>query len=385
MKTEEQLKLSFYKEVTTVDRKHGVVLVQHVDSGKVFVRKDLKHYDKSIFEFIKQGRLPGIPAIHDLIETGDALVVIEDYISGHSIAEKLESNTFGEQEAKEIVLQLCGILEPFHSHIPTIVHRDIKDTNVIIGNDGKVYLIDFDASKQVAEGRNRDTDLIGTEEYAAPEQYGFGQSDQRTDIYALGVLLNRMLTGEFPPERRSTGVFGEIVDKSTAIDPVNRYQNVHELAEALCSAEDISMDVVVEEQFRNDEYVEPQPAQGILKKILMHLPYPIRELPGFRSGIPWRFALAVVWYSLLVSFGFFGISKNPSYTQAQNRFYDLATFSFLFVPTLYLGNYLKIRDRFPWRKTYAKATDAVRIGVGAVLISFGVIFLFSVLALVFGM
>lgn len=385
MKIEEQLKLSFYKEITTVDEGHGVVLVQHVDSGKVFVRKDLKHYDRSIFEFIKYGRFPGVPAIHDLIETDDTLVVIEDYISGHSIAEMLETNTFSEQEAKEIVLQLCGILEPFHSHIPTIVHRDIKDSNVIIGNDGKVYLIDFDASKQVAEGRNRDTDLIGTEEYAAPEQYGFGQSDQRTDIYALGILLNRMLTGKFPAEDRHTGAFADIVNKSTAIDPVNRYQNVYELEEALRSAEDISMDIVVEDSSMNGGYDEPQPSSGTLKKMLLLLPYPIRELPGFRSGRPGLFALAVVWYTFLISFGLLGISKNPSYTQAQNKFYDLATFSLLFVPTLYLGNYLNIRDRFPWQKTSAKVTDVIRICVGTALAAVGVILLFSVLALVFNM
>ena len=184
MKVEKELRLSFYKEIASVSEQHGVKLVQHVDTGQVYVKKELKHYDISIFEAIRNGHFPGVPVIKELIESGDRLIVIEDYISGHSVEEILESRLFSVNETIRVISAICDILDPFHSNTPQIVHRDIKASNVIIDNEGKVYLIDFDASKMVIQGRNRDTDLIGTEEYAAPEQYGFGQSDQRTDICA---------------------------------------------------------------------------------------------------------------------------------------------------------------------------------------------------------
>lgn len=383
MKIENQVQLSFYKEVAKVDSRHDVVLVQHTETGKVFVRKVLKHYDKSVFEFIKQGRLNGVPIIHDLIETEDSLIVIEDYISGHSISEIIETRLFDDQEAKGVIVQLCEILKPFHAHNPAIIHRDIKASNVIMGNDGKVYLIDFDASKRVIKDKNRDTELIGTEEYAAPEQYGFGQSDQRTDIYAMGVLLNKMITGKFPSEAEFKGSFSEIIKKSTEIDPDNRYQNVEELSEALHIIDNVSTTIVLEDDSVINECEDLQ-TDGPLKRILMKLPYPIRELPGFRSGRPGMFIAASIWYLFLISFGFLGISRSPEYTVKENRFYDVATFALFIVPTLYLGNYLGIRDKLPWRQTSPKFADILRIGLGTVISVLGVIIMFTLISLAIG-
>ena len=362
MKLEEELRLSFYKEIASVSEHHGVKLVQHVDTGKVYVKKELKHYDISIFEAIRNGHFPGVPVIKELIESGDRLIVIEDYISGHSVEEILESRLFSANETIRVVSAICDILDPFHSNTPQIVHRDIKASNVIIDNEGKVYLIDFDASKLVIQGRNRDTDLIGTEEYAAPEQYGFGQSDQRTDIYALGILMNKMLTGKFPQEAMYNGDLSRLIRRATAIDPENRYQNVQRLKMALRNCYSDKAASVEVEYFTHDQYC----SEGTLKRILSHLPYPIRELPGFRSGKPLFFFAACVWYALLISLGFFAVAKNPEYSAAQNRFYDIATFLLFIVPTLYLGNYLGIRDRLPWAKSSRTGVDYVRIGIGAV-------------------
>lgn len=375
MRLEDELRLSFYKEIASVSERHGVKLVQHVDTGKVYVKKELKHYDASIFEIIRAGHFPGVPVIKELIESDNRLIVIEDYISGQSVEEVLESGPFNVNETIRVISTLCDILEPFHSNTPQIVHRDIKDSNVIIDNEGKVYLIDFDASKLVIQGRNRDTDLIGTEEYAAPEQYGFGQSDQRTDIYALGVLANKMLTEKFPQEDMYNGDLSRVIRRATAIDPENRYQNVQRLKMALNDYYDNRAESVEVEYFTRDQYE----SEGALKTIFSHLPYPIRELPGFRSGNPFFFIVACAWYALLISFGFFAIAKNPEYSAAQNRFYDLATFLLFTVPTLYLGNYLGIRDRLPWAKSSRTGMDYVRIGIGAVA-SVGVVILIVTIA-----
>lgn len=377
MKLEEELRLSFYKEIASVSEHHGVKLVQHVDTGKVYVKKELKHYDISIFETIRNGHFPGIPVIKELIESDDRLIVIEDYISGHSVEEILEVGPFSVNETIRVISALCDILEPFHSNTPQIVHRDIKDSNVIIDNEGKVYLIDFDASKLVIQGRNRDTDLIGTEEYAAPEQYGFGQSDQRTDIYALGILMNKMLTGMFPQEHMYNGDLSRVIRRATAIDPENRYQNVQILKMAMDNYSERADDVEVE-YFTRGQYE----SGSTLKRILSHFPYPIRELPGFRSGKPLFFFLALTWYALMISLGFFAVAKNPEYSPAQNRFYDIATFLLFIVPTLYLGNYLGIRDRLPWAKSSRAGIDYIRIGIGTVASIVVVIVIVTIAALI---
>lgn len=381
MKVEEELRLSFYKEIASVNERHGVKLVQHVDTGKVYVKKILTHYDITIFEIIRDGHFPGVPVIKELIEADGSLIVIEDYISGHSVDERLGKRSFTVEETIKVISDLCDILDPFHSNTPQIVHRDIKDSNVIIDNEGKVYLIDFDASKMVIKGRNRDTDLIGTEEYAAPEQYGFGQSDQRTDIYALGILMNKMLTGRFPSESLFDGELSHVIKKATAIDPENRYQNVQSLKTALSDCFDDKANSIEVEIYTKTQTV----SNGILGRILSRLPYPIRELPGFRSGNPLFFFPALLWYVLLISLGFFALTTNPEYTPAQNRFYDIATFILLFIPTLYLGNYLGTRDRFPWKKSTDRAMEFIRVGIGVAALIVIVIIVVTIAALILHM
>ena len=370
MDFQDELRLSFYKEIADIDKGHDVVLVQNADTGKVYVKKTLTHYDLSVFEYIKEGRFSGIPVIHELIESDDTLIVIEDYINGQSLDELLDSKLFSAEEVKAIISNICDILYPLHSHIPSIIHRDIKGTNVIIDNEKDLYLIDFDASKQVSQGKSRDTELIGTEPYAAPEQYGFGQSDQRTDIYALGILMHKLLTGKYPSETEYRGDLSDVIAKATALDPENRYQDLQSLIAALHSPK---------EKTRSEDSLDTG-----LGRALSRLPYPIRELPGFRSGKPLYFGLALAWYILIIVFGFVAESNNPEYSSSQNLFYNIATFFVLAVPTLYLGNYLGIRDLLPWQVSQKKSINTVRICIGALLSILSVLAVFSVIAVIFG-
>lgn len=102
--------------------------------------------------------------------------------------------------------QLCQALAPLHRE--NIVHRDIKPENIVLGADSQVYLIDFGIARFEKAGRSADTTLLGTHGYAAPEQFGFCQSDARADIYSLGVVLNQVVTGAFPNAARADGLLG---------------------------------------------------------------------------------------------------------------------------------------------------------------------------------
>ena len=94
-------------------------------------------------------------------------------------------------------------------------------------------LIDFDASRFFKKGQSKDTVIIGTAGYAAPEQLGFAQSDERTDIFALGVLMNVMLTGEHPTNKLYKGKLRKVIEKCIQLDPQKRYKNVEELKKIL--------------------------------------------------------------------------------------------------------------------------------------------------------
>ena len=113
-----------------------------------------------------------------------------------------------------------------------IVLRDVKPENVILrGNEA--VLIDFDASRVFKNEESRDTQVLGTTGYAAPEQYGIAQTDERADLYSLGVLLNILLTGKHPSRELAPGHLGRIVQKCTMVNPKKRFKNVLYLMEAL--------------------------------------------------------------------------------------------------------------------------------------------------------
>ena len=158
------------------------------------------------------------------------VALLEEYVKGDNLGEILEGSLLTTEEAKQIVQQLCSALWVLHSR--GIVHRDVKPDNIIIrGNEA--VLIDFDASRIHKSENQEDTQILGTTGFAAPEQYGLSQSDARADIYAVGVLLNVMLTGEHPSGKLASGRMGRIVQRCTMVNPAKRYKNILHLSEVL--------------------------------------------------------------------------------------------------------------------------------------------------------
>ena len=163
-------------------------------------------------------------------ERDGIVAVLEEYIQGDSLAYLLEGALFSHAEARKITMQLCNALWVLHKL--GAVHRDIKPENVII-RGSEAILIDFDASRIFKSDTNQDTQILGTTGYAAPEQYGIAQTDERADIYSLGVLLNIMLTGKHPSKELASGRLGRIVQKCAMVNPEKRYKSVLYLMEAL--------------------------------------------------------------------------------------------------------------------------------------------------------
>ena len=164
--------------------------------------------------------------------TGDQfrMLVLEEYVAGDTLDLLLQAGPLTVRQARDISLQLCRGLYVLHSL--GWVHRDIKPENVILRGDQAV-LIDFDAARNYVPGKEQDTMILGTVGYAPPEQYGLTETDFRSDIYAMGVLINEMLTGCHPSQTLAKGRWGRIISRCTMIQPDKRFTSVKDLMEAL--------------------------------------------------------------------------------------------------------------------------------------------------------
>lgn len=220
-----------YETVKTIkhSERGSVSLLQNKQNGTRFI---FRHYrgNGEVYRKLVGISCPNLPQIMETAERDGMVAVLEEYIQGDSLAYLLEGALFSPAEARRITMQLCNALWVLHKL--GAVHRDIKPENVMI-RGSEAILIDFDASRIFKSDTNQDTQILGTTGYAAPEQYGIAQTDERADIYSLGVLLNIMLTGKHPSKELASGRLGRIVQKCTMVNPEKRYKSVLYLMEAL--------------------------------------------------------------------------------------------------------------------------------------------------------
>ena len=210
--------------------KSQIYVYRHKELGKDLVKRSVKGSGE-VFMILRSLSHPNIANVYDAVKTKDGFIVLEEYVEGQTVYEYLQDSLYSPTGVKRVVSSLCDALDFLHKN--KIIHKDIKPENVMIDNRGNVRLIDFDAARVYKPYKSGDTRMIGTTGYAAPEQYGLNQTDERTDIYALGVLMNVMLTGE-PPERKLySGKLKKVIIKCTQTIPDNRYQNVTELKKYL--------------------------------------------------------------------------------------------------------------------------------------------------------
>ena len=217
--------LSLYHDEKMVGNSSNVILVKNCDTEELFIKKFLTVYDKSIYEYLKDNPIENMPRIFNIYEGSNCLILIEEYIPGVTVAELVDNKCISEKQAISISCKVCKLLKRLHSLPTPIIHRDIKPSNIMLTDNGDVYLLDMNVAKWYSPNKNDDTRYMGTDKYAAPEQVGFGlsSSSQKTDIYALGMLLNVMLTGSFPKEKKASGVFWKIIEKCISLEAHERY------------------------------------------------------------------------------------------------------------------------------------------------------------------
>lgn len=183
-----------------------------------------------------------LPKFKEILEDENSIYIVMEYIEGSSLDRVLmDSGVQSEEQVLKWVKQLAQVLSYLHSQTPPIIYRDLKPSNIILQPNGNIKLIDLGIAREYKEENSCDTVLLGTNGFAAPEQYGYSQTDCRSDIFSLGMTLYYLLTGSNPiefgyvyvPVRECNPILSteieRIVNKCTNIDPNNRYQTCDEL------------------------------------------------------------------------------------------------------------------------------------------------------------
>lgn len=251
-------------------------LAKHRGNGKIVVKKIVSLQAGKTYEKIKGNCHPNLAKVYEVCYGKESCIIIEEYISGETLESVLaELKILPVKTVHNYFTQILhGVYE---IHKLGIVHRDLTPTNILISTDKVIKVIDFGIARIPKENQKKDMAILGTVGYASPEQYGFLQTDNRTDIYAIGILLNKMLTGKLPNEQLTENVeFQKIVEKCIQIDPEKRYKSVDEILD----------EIEVRENHSEKESKTPWKTD-------------LSIVPGFRSGKKWHKIVAIVSYILI--------------------------------------------------------------------------------------
>ena len=323
-----------YEELEPLDRRGHVLLVRDRENGQLYVKKQICTHVPEVYRQLLRAPVEGTPTLYGVWPEDEIgadgllpLTLLEEYLPGHTLAQQLlEQGPLNEEDCIRVGLHLCAILQRLHSRTPAILHRDIKPSNVMLLPDGKIMLLDFSAAKLHAPREGRDTVLIGTAGFAAPEQYGFSTSTIQTDIYGLGVLLSILRTGAMPWEQRAGGRLGPVLDRCLRMDPRDRYQDVRELQLALKKAR---------------------------QQRFPWLP------PGFRSMCWYKAIPAFVTYCFLATFSI-ALFPAKQFSALSDRInYRLCGLLGWLLPLLFYSDYLGIRRFFPLMRSPRRWVRAV--------------------------
>lgn len=271
-----------YRILRVVGKGGMSVVYQAVNekANKIWAIKEVRKDGVQNFEVVKQNLIvetellkrfnhPNLPSIIDVIDGDGSFLIVMDYIEGNSLSKALE--TSGAQSQEDVIewsKQLCDVLGYLHSRKPPIIYRDMKPANVMLKPDGNISLIDFGTAREFKSSSVEDTTCLGTQGYAAPEQYGgHGQTDARTDIYCLGATMYHLVTGHNPstppyemyPIRQwnpmlSSGL-EEIIIKCTQRNPDDRYQSCAELLYALDHYQDLDAENKKVQKFKWNTFI----------------------------------------------------------------------------------------------------------------------------------
>lgn len=192
------------------------------DSGERRIKRVINGGNADVYKLLRDNPHKFMPKIFSVSEDENDVIVIEEFVDGDIIS----NACFSEKQMVKAAKELCAVL--IHIHSLGIIHRDIKPSNILMTPNGHICLIDFEAARKMKPQADSDTRYLGTAGFAPPEQYGFSQTDVRSDIYALGKTFE-CIFGSLAYKRK----YRKIIDKCTRLDPNDRYSDAAEILREL--------------------------------------------------------------------------------------------------------------------------------------------------------
>ncbi|MGL4849416.1 MAG: serine/threonine-protein kinase [Clostridium sp.] len=289
-----EYKLQIYRELREIIKGKIYLVINEIDD-KIYIKKILEKECYDVYKSLKELENKNRAKIKEIFIIEEKLYVIEEFINGENLSTIIENRNLKEEEILNIIEGVCNGLEDLHKLESPIIHRDIKPENIMINNDNIVKLIDFDAGRIVQNEKEKDTRLLGTRGYASPEQFGFAETDSRTDIYSLGVLLNYLLIKKYPTEEIAEGKFKEIIKKGTEIDREKRYKNVEEFKREI---ENVDEDFKVIEKFKKETKKDENIEEAWVEELRFEKEEKKKRgiIVGFRSRKKLKMILAIGYY-----------------------------------------------------------------------------------------
>ena len=198
-----------------------------------FLRNEME-----IMKKMADRKLSGIPKAYRIFEENGEVYLVREYIEGMSLAQMvLQKGGISEAEICRISRKICQIAEQFQNPDEPMIHRDIKPENIVVTPGGEVVFIDFGTMRSYKKDGSRDTFVVGTRGTAAPEQYGYTQTDQRTDVYAIGQTMLYMVSESYEVNQLSECAVSrrmkKIIEKACSFEPDKRYGDAAQLRRAV--------------------------------------------------------------------------------------------------------------------------------------------------------
>lgn len=310
------MSLKIYTKILTYkeNASKSIYLVKNEIDGLLYVHRILTEYNKDIYMILQTIHHPNLPKIYEIVEHENTLHIIEEYFNYPTLDYYVLNHEINDNEKQSVIQQICDAVIILHQN--HIIHRDIKPENIFYDRQ-RAILFDFDISRCYRPKQDKDTAVLGSIGYAAPEQFGFQQTDERTDVYALGVLIHYIYTEHWLNEVSYQGKYKPVIEKATQLDPLKRYQSVDELKKSI---------------------------------LLVNNNMTSWTLPGFRSGVHFNKVVASICYGLLIVCTIFldfeGVKKG-TFEDIMNR---IVVFGFICICIAFTCNYKNINRFSLFRK-----------------------------------
>ena len=206
------------------------------EGGEPVIYKKIPGEDKTeLYKRVKSYGFDCLPKLYTITYSDGYTELVEEYVEGTDLGKKIDKG-LSMEEAELFSKKLMEAIRDLHSMTPPLIHRDIKPENILISNENRLMLIDLEAAREYSkEGKEQDTVLIGTRGYAAPEQFGFNQTDVRSDVYSTGIVINQIFEKVTVADDKKESI-KSFITKATMFDPEQRFSDMDEMIAAFDEA-----------------------------------------------------------------------------------------------------------------------------------------------------